>query len=32
MMRFPLGVTRKDRIRNEVIRGTMHTGRLGRKS
>ena len=27
MLRFSLGVTRMDRIRNEVIRGTTQTGR-----
>ena len=32
MLRFSLGVTRMDRIRNEVIRGTMQTGRLGDKA
>ncbi|KAI5103545.1 hypothetical protein C0J45_7126, partial [Silurus meridionalis] len=31
MLRFPLGVTRMDRIRNEFIRGTAHVGRLGDK-
>ncbi|MCJ8730703.1 hypothetical protein PDJAM_G00187500 [Pangasius djambal] len=31
MMRFSLGVTRLDRIRNEYIRGTAHVGRLGDK-
>ncbi|KAK3540907.1 hypothetical protein QTP86_004171 [Hemibagrus guttatus] len=31
MLRFPLGVTRLDRIRNEYIRGTAHVGRLGDK-
>ena len=31
MLRFSLGVTRMDRIRTEVIRGTMQTGRLGEK-
>ncbi|KAK3535526.1 hypothetical protein QTP70_016797 [Hemibagrus guttatus] len=29
MLRFSLGVTRLDRIRNEYIRGTAHVGRLG---
>ena len=32
MLRFSLGVTRMDRIRNKVIRGTTQTGRLGEKS
>ena len=32
MLRFSLGVTRMDRIRNEVIRGTTQTGRLGGKA
>ncbi|KAK3538840.1 hypothetical protein QTP86_015967 [Hemibagrus guttatus] len=31
MLRFPLGVTRLDRIRNEYISGTAHVGRLGDK-
>ncbi|KAK3540385.1 hypothetical protein QTP70_030406 [Hemibagrus guttatus] len=31
MLRFSLGVTRLDRIRNEYIRGTAHVGRLGTK-
>ena len=31
-LRFSLGVTRIDRIRNEVIRGTTQTGRLGEKA
>ncbi|KAK3556400.1 hypothetical protein QTP70_007978 [Hemibagrus guttatus] len=31
MLRFFLGVTRLDRIRNEYIRGTAHVGRLGDK-
>ncbi|KAK3533744.1 hypothetical protein QTP70_025050 [Hemibagrus guttatus] len=31
MLRFFLGVTRLDRIRNEYIRGTTHVGRLGDK-
>ncbi|KAK3533927.1 hypothetical protein QTP70_034918 [Hemibagrus guttatus] len=31
MLRFSLGVTRLDRIRNEYIRGTAHAGRLGDK-
>ncbi|KAK3537402.1 hypothetical protein QTP70_008862 [Hemibagrus guttatus] len=31
MLRFSLGVTRLDRIRNEYIRGTVHVGRLGEK-
>ncbi|KAK3517885.1 hypothetical protein QTP70_026212 [Hemibagrus guttatus] len=30
-MRFSLGVTRLDRIRNKYIRGTAHVGRLGDK-
>ncbi|KAK3534130.1 hypothetical protein QTP86_002258 [Hemibagrus guttatus] len=29
MLRFSLGVTRLDRIRNEYTRGTAHVGRLG---
>ncbi|KAK3541245.1 hypothetical protein QTP86_016907 [Hemibagrus guttatus] len=32
MLRFSLGVTRLDRIRNEYIRGTAHVGRLGDKT
>ncbi|KAK3567026.1 hypothetical protein QTP86_008974 [Hemibagrus guttatus] len=32
MLRFSLGVTRLDRIRNEYIRGTAHVGRLGGQS
>ena len=32
MLRFSLGVTQMDRIRNEVNRGTTHTGRTGEKS
>ncbi|KAK3573865.1 hypothetical protein QTP86_032864 [Hemibagrus guttatus] len=32
MLRFSLGVTRLDRIRNEYIRGTAHVGRLGDKN
>ncbi|KAK3540870.1 hypothetical protein QTP86_002452 [Hemibagrus guttatus] len=32
MLRFSLGVTRLDRIRNEYIRGTAHVGRLGDKA
>ena len=32
MLRFSLGVTRMDRIRNKVIRGTTQTGRLGEKA
>ena len=32
MLRFSLGVTRMDMIRNEVIRGTTQTGRLGEKA
>ncbi|KAK3517721.1 hypothetical protein QTP70_016496, partial [Hemibagrus guttatus] len=31
MLRFSLGVTRLDRIRNKYIRGTDHVGRLGDK-
>ncbi|KAI5092175.1 hypothetical protein C0J45_17806, partial [Silurus meridionalis] len=31
MLRFSLGVTRMDRIRNEFIRGTAHVGRFGDK-
>ncbi|KAK3574702.1 hypothetical protein QTP86_015150, partial [Hemibagrus guttatus] len=31
MLRFSLGVTRLDRIRNVYIRGTAHVGRLGDK-
>ncbi|KAK3553870.1 hypothetical protein QTP70_012703 [Hemibagrus guttatus] len=31
MLRFSLGVTRLDRIRNEYIRGIAHVGRLGDK-
>ncbi|KAK3507128.1 hypothetical protein QTP70_007960 [Hemibagrus guttatus] len=31
MLRFSMGVTRLDRIRNEYIRGTAHVGRLGDK-
>ncbi|MCJ8746795.1 hypothetical protein PDJAM_G00145890 [Pangasius djambal] len=31
MLRFSLGVTRLDRIRNEYIRGKAHVGRLGDK-
>ncbi|KAK3524373.1 hypothetical protein QTP70_028021, partial [Hemibagrus guttatus] len=31
MLRFSLGVTRLDRIRNEYIRGTAHVGHLGDK-
>ncbi|KAK3522431.1 hypothetical protein QTP86_010638 [Hemibagrus guttatus] len=31
MLRFYLGVTRLDRIRNEYFRGTAHVGRLGDK-
>ncbi|KAF7696815.1 hypothetical protein HF521_005233 [Silurus meridionalis] len=31
MLRFSLGVTRMDRIRNEFIRGTSHVGRFGDK-
>ena len=32
MLRFSLGMTRMDRIRNKVIRGTTQTGRLGKKA
>ncbi|KAK3514022.1 hypothetical protein QTP70_001284 [Hemibagrus guttatus] len=32
ILRFSLGVTRLDRIRNEYIRGTAHVGRLGGES
>ena len=32
ILRFSLGVTRVDRIRNEVITGTTQTGRLGEKA
>ena len=31
MLRFSLGVTRMDRIRNEYIRGTVHVGCFGDK-
>ena len=31
MLRFSLGVTRMNKIRNEYIRGTSHVGRLERK-
>ncbi|KAI5619610.1 hypothetical protein C0J50_21007 [Silurus asotus] len=31
MLRFTLGVTRMDRIRNKFIRGTAHVGRFGDK-
>ncbi|KAK3549896.1 hypothetical protein QTP86_015522, partial [Hemibagrus guttatus] len=31
MLRFPLGLTSLDRIRNEYIRGTAHVARLGNK-
>ncbi|KAK3572560.1 hypothetical protein QTP86_000430 [Hemibagrus guttatus] len=31
MLRFSLGVTRLDKIRNKYIRGTAHVGRLGTK-
>ena len=32
MLRFSLGVTRMERFRNKVIRGTIQTGRLGGKA
>ena len=32
MLRFSLGVTRMDRIRNEYIRGAAHVGRVGEKT
>ena len=32
MLRFALGVTRMDKIRNEYIRGTAHVGRFGEKT
>ena len=32
MLRFSLGVTRMDRIRNKVISGTTQTGKLGEKA
>ena len=32
MLRFSLGVTRMDRIRNEFIRGTAHVGRFENKA
>ena len=31
MLRFALGVTRMDRIRNEYVRGTAHVGQVGDK-
>ena len=31
MLRFALGVTRKDRIKNEHIRGTVKVGQISRK-
>ena len=31
MLRFAMGVTRKDKIRNEYIRGTVRVERLGMK-
>ncbi|KAK3523575.1 hypothetical protein QTP70_002484 [Hemibagrus guttatus] len=31
MLKFSLGVTRLDRIRNEYIRGTAHVGHMGDK-
>ena len=32
MLRFSLGVTRMDKIRNEYIRGTAQVGRVGEKT
>ena len=32
MLRFSLGVTRMDNIRNEYIRGTAQVGRFGEKT
>ena len=32
MLRFSLGVTRMDKIRNEYIRGTVQVGRFGEKT
>ena len=32
MLRFSLGVTRMDKIRNEYIRGTAQLGRFGEKT
>ena len=32
MLRFPFGVTRMDKIRNEYIRGTAQVGRFGEKT
>ena len=32
MLRFPLGVTRMDKIRNEYIRGTAQVGKFGEKT
>ena len=32
MLRFSLGVTRMDTIRNEYIRGTAQVGRFGEKT
>ena len=32
MLRFSLGVTRMDKIRNEYIRGTARVGRFGQKT
>ena len=31
MLRFSLGVTRMDKIRNEYMRGTAHVGGFGEK-
>ena len=31
MLRFELGVTRLDKIRNNLIRGTLHVGPIGNK-
>ena len=32
MLRFSLGVTRMDKIRNEYIRGTAQVGKFGEKT